>query len=79
MLIGDFKELKKALWNLRDEVNFYKLDKIVSTRLFLNGNKAMSNGESVRDFLETVTIDWTKEEKSKVNLQGIIANAERKQ
>lgn len=78
MLCGDFDKLKLALWALRKEVNFYKLDKIVSTRLFLNGNKAMSNGESPRDFLETVTIDWTDEEKSKVNIDGIIAIAEGK-
>ena len=49
-----------------------------NTDLLLNnieGKKilVLGSGPSATD------IDWTKEEKSKVNLQGIIANAERKQ
>ena len=78
LLSGDWNNLKKALWQLRNEVGNYKLDKIVSTRLFYNGNIAMTNGESARDFIETATLGWTKEELAKVDIDGIIRVAEGK-
>ena len=63
-----------SLWELRKRVKSYSLNRIVSTRLFLGGNKAMTNGESLRDFLFTATLDWTDEELRKVDIGGIISS-----
>tara|TARA_Y100001973_G_scaffold76248_1_gene111459 strand:+ start:580 stop:2019 length:1440 start_codon:yes stop_codon:yes gene_type:complete len=78
LLGGNWENLKKALWKLRNEVGNYKLDKVISTRLFYNGNIALTNGETPKDFMETATLGWTKEELAKVDIDGIIKIAEGK-
>jgi hypothetical protein len=70
------KDIAKALWTLRKRVEKYKLQRIVSTRLFFTANVHTKGGESVKDFFNTVTIDWTDEEKAKVDYDGIIKIAE---
>lgn len=70
------KYIAKALWTLRKRVDKYRLQRIVSTRLFFTANVHTKGGESVKDFFNTVTIDWTEEEKAKVDIDGIIRLAE---
>ena len=70
------KDIAKALWKLRKEVDRARLQRIVSTRLFFTANVHTKGGESIKDFFDTVTIDWTDEEKSKVDYEGIIKIAE---
>ena len=70
------KDIAKALWTLRKRVDKYRLQRIVSTRLFFTANVHTKGGESVKDFFNTVTIDWTEEEKAKVDIDGIIRLAE---
>ena len=69
------KDVAKALWTLRKRVDKYRLQRIVSTRLFATANVHTKGGESVEDFFNTVTIDWTDEEKAKVDYDGIITIA----
>ena len=74
--LGNDTALCEALWMLRARVKDYKLDeRIISTRLFVNGNIALQNGIDIESFLKTVTVDWTREEKGKVDLAGIIRTA----
>ena len=70
------KDVAKALWKLRKMVEKYKLQRIVSTRLFFTANVHTKGGESIKDFFNTVTIDWTDEEKAKVDIDGIITLAQ---
>ena len=69
------KDVAKALWTLRKRVDKYRLQRIVSTRLFATANVHTKGGESVEDFFNTVTIDWTDEEKAKIDFDGIITIA----
>ena len=70
------KDIAKALWTLRKRVDKYRLQRIVSTRLFATANVHTKGGESVKDFFNTIAIDWTDEEKAKVDYDGIIKIAE---
>ena len=77
-LAGEHSSLASALWDLRKMVKDYSLNRIISTRLFLGGNHALTNGESLKDFFNTITIDWTKEEIRKVDIKNILMNVEGK-
>jgi len=65
--------LFKALQELRKRVKRYRLQRIISTRLFERGAVACANGETLTGFFNTVTIDWADEEKNKVSIDGIIS------
>ena len=61
-----------TLNNLRKAVRDKKIRRIVSTRVFISGQRQVSTGKSIRDFIGNLMIDWTKEEKSKVKLGDIL-------
>ena len=70
-LAGGHELLCDTLWELRKRVSSYSLNRIISTRLFKAGNIALSNDESLSDFISTITVDWTEEEKRKVDIKNI--------
>ena len=71
-LVGDFTDTADVLWNLRSRCKDEHVNKIVSTRLFLDGQKWRLAGKSNKQFLDIVTTGWTKEEMSKVNIKQIL-------
>jgi len=70
-LAGGNTDLINTLNKLRKGVKDYSLNRIVSTRLFKAGNIALTNGETLKEFVKTITIDWTDEEKAKVDVKNI--------
>lgn len=70
------KHLFNALTLLRKRVKEYKIRRVISTRLFERGAVALANGESIKEYFNTITIDWTKEEKRKVSISDVLTSTE---
>lgn len=68
--------LGNSLKKLRKEVAKNRLRRVVSTRLFAEGRKAVIDGDSVKQVLNDMTVSWQKNEKDKVMLTDIIAKAQ---
>jgi len=58
--------LYSALNNLRKAVMDKKIRRVISTRVFISGQRQVSSGKSVKDFINNLMIDWSTEEKSKI-------------
>lgn len=70
-LAGDFTDMAESLWNLRERCNKNHVRRIVSTRLFIDGQKWMLAGKSTNQFLDIITTGWTKEELDKINISQL--------
>ena len=70
-LTGEFTDLADVLWDLRTRCEDNSLKRIVSTRLFLQGQKWRLAGLTNAEFLDIITTDWTSQECDKINLSGL--------
>ena len=70
-LTGEFTDLADVLWDLRNRCEDNSLNRIVSTRLFLQGQKWRLAGLTNAEFLDIITTDWTSQECDKINLSGL--------
>ena len=66
-LAGNFTNMAECLWSLRDRCNKNHVRRIVSTRLFIDGQKWMLAGKTNKQLLDIITTGWTKEELDKIN------------
>ena len=64
--------LYSALTNLRKAVLDKKIRRVISTRVFISGQRQVSSGKSIKDFINNLMIDWSSEEKSKIKMNEII-------
>ena len=64
--------LYSALNNLRKAVMDKKIRRVISTRVFISGQRQVSCGKSIKDFINNLMIDWSLEEKSKIKMNEII-------
>jgi MoxR-like ATPase len=64
--------LYTALNNLRKAVLDKKIRRVISTRVFISGQRQVSSGKSIKDFINNLMIDWSTEEKSKIKMNEII-------
>ncbi len=64
--------LYTALTNLRKAVLDKKIRRVISTRVFISGQRQVSSGKSIKDFINNLMIDWSSEEKSKIKMNEII-------
>ena len=64
--------LYSALNNLRKAVVDKKIRRVISTRVFISGQRQVSSGKSIKDFINNLMIDWSLEEKSKIKMTEII-------
>ena len=64
--------LYSALNNLRKAVMDKKIRRVISTRVFISGQRQVSCGMSIRHFINNLMIDWSSEEKSKIKMNEII-------
>ena len=64
--------LYSALNNLRKAVMDKKIRRVISTRVFISGQRQVSSGKSIKDFINNLMIDWSLEEKSKIKMNEII-------
>lgn len=64
--------LYSALNNLRKAVVDKKIRRVISTRVFISGQRQVSSGKSIKDFINNLMIDWSLEEKSKIKMNEII-------
>jgi len=71
-LAGDFTDMANVLWKLRDQCKSEHVRRTISTRLFLDGQIWRLAGKSNKQLLDIVTTGWTKEELSKVNVNGLL-------
>ena len=70
-------ELGKFLWELRKRVHRERLEYVISTRSFEQGATLMMHEDySLKDVSDNITIDWTKEEKAKVELVELVRDSE---
>lgn len=67
-IAGDYTEMADRLWKIRDDIKNKKLRRLVSTRAFVSGCRQRKAGKSTTEILNTFSIGWSHEEKSKVNL-----------
>lgn len=71
-LIGEHEQAYNVLIELRNRVQDKNLQRIVSTRAFVKANKHLSNGISLKEFINTLTESWTSREIDKVNIDEIL-------
>ena len=64
--------LYSALNNLRKAVMDKKIRRVISTRVFISGQRQVSCGMSIKHFINNLMIDWSVEEKSKIKMNEII-------
>ena len=64
--------LYSALNNLRKAVVDKKIRRVISTRVFISGQRQVSCGMSIKHFINNLMIDWSSEEKSKIKMNEII-------
>ena len=64
--------LYSALNNLRKAVVDKKIRRVISTRVFISGQRQVSCGMSIKHFINNLMIDWSAEEKSKIKMNEII-------
>jgi len=64
--------LYTALSKLRKAVLDKKIRRVISTRVFISGQRQVSSGKSIKDFINNLMIDWSSEEKSKIKMDEII-------
>ena len=64
--------LYSALNNLRKAVMDKKIRRVISTRVFISGQRQVSCGMSIKHFINNLMIDWSSEEKSKIKMNEII-------
>lgn len=62
----------KACLELRKRAEEYSLTHIIGTRTFKRAGLYHANGKSLKYFLESQVVHWTKEEKSKVGINDIL-------
>lgn len=70
-LVGEFSELAQMFWNLRAKCDENHINRTISTRCFLDGQKWRLAGDSNSQILDTFTKNWTKEELDKVDIKSI--------
>ena len=70
--LANDKSLYRVLLSLRKECKRQNVLRIISTRLFLNGQIWMNDGGDIPSYVKQITIDWTKEEIAKVGLTSIV-------
>tara|TARA_R110002020_G_scaffold71570_3_gene184812 strand:+ start:1809 stop:3005 length:1197 start_codon:yes stop_codon:yes gene_type:complete len=68
---AEYGNMAEAFWSLREKCNKNHVRRIISTRLFIDGQKWMLAGKSVAKLLDIITTGWTKEELDKVNIREI--------
>ena len=66
-LSGDFIDMAECLWELRNRIQKNHLKRIISTRLFVDGQTWRLAGKSNKVLLDKITCGWTKEELDKIN------------
>ena len=66
-LSGDHVDTARMLWDLRSRIKSEGLNRIVSTRRFMDANKWRTVGKSNAEVLDKFTTGWSDEEVAKVN------------
>jgi MoxR-like ATPase len=64
-ICGAYKDLFRTLSVIRVNVEKYKIRRVVSTRAYVSGARALTNGHDLNEYIERFTTGWTQEEKSK--------------
>ena len=70
-LSGDYIDMANMLWDLRSRTFSNSVSRIISTRLFIDGQKWRKLKKSNGQILDKITVNWTKEERSKVNVKEL--------
>ena len=71
VLAGDANWYEACL-ELRKRAEEYSLEHPIGTRTFKKAGRYHANGKSLKYFLESQVVHWTKEEKSKVGIRDIV-------
>ena len=72
-LVAGHNSLYKALNELRDKVDEFELEQIVSTRKYPLLANWMSQGKDLKYCLERLTKPWLRSERDKADVSGIIS------
>lgn len=68
--ICTYVPMYEALSRLRKEVNKNKIRRVISTRTFISAQRQQST-KTVKQFINSLTVDWSDEEKRKVKLSDL--------
>ena len=71
--ICDSHALYTTLNNLRKAVAENKIRRIISTRVFISAKRQHETGKSIKAFVNSLMVDWSQEEKSKIKFNEILA------
>ena len=74
-LAGGHSTLVKALRKLRQNVEKYEINRVVSTRQFLKLGRWMSAGKDLKYCINTLTESWTEYEIEKAEIKDILFSA----
>lgn len=70
MLSSSHPEVAKIIWKVRKNVVDTKVKRVVSTRAIISGCIALTDGDTMKQFVDDFTCGWTEEEKKKA-LNGV--------
>ncbi len=70
--ICTYAPMYKALLRLRKEVNKNKIRRVISTRAFISAQRQTSTGKTVKQFINSLTVDWSDEEIRKVKVSDLL-------
>ena len=70
-LAGRCHDMAESFWSLRERCNKNHVRRIISTRLFIDGQKWMLAGKSIAQLLDIITTGWTQEELDKVKIKEL--------
>lgn len=70
--ICTYVPMYEALSGLRKEVAKNKIRRVISTRAFISAQRQHSTGKTVKQFINSLIIDWSDEEKRKVKINDLL-------
>ena len=70
MLSTSHPDVAKIIWKIRKNVTDTKVKRVVSTRAIISGCIALTDGDTMKQFVDDFTCGWTEEEKKKA-LNGV--------
>lgn len=69
-IAGNFRIAAETVWTIRKNCVENQIRRVVSTRAVESATRALADGESISEFVDTFTCGWTDEEKKKA-LNGV--------
>ena len=72
-IAGKDTKITKIIWQIRDNCKEARMKRVISTRAIEGGVEAISDGDSINQFLDTLMTGWSSEERTKA-LKNVVVS-----